>query len=241
MKYAYATNKGVKAKNEDSILIGSKVFNDALGESSEEITIFAVADGVSSNKGGDLASRIVLEELAKLNKLNVSKTMIEESIANAKNKMITTIMENDTYKSMATTVSCVIINDDIKVFNLGDSPIYIYKFGVLRKISTEHTLYNDMLVAGLIEEDDTTVNRHIITKYIDAFHKFSIELKENIRINLNDYILISSDGLTESLDEKIIENVLASDASLKEKVEGLLKISLARGTNDNVSIILIQL
>lgn len=241
MKVAYATTKGVKPKNEDSILIGSKVLNDGLGELVDNATIFAVADGVSSTKGGDLASKIILEELSKLNNLDVTKSSIEETIGNAKNRMIGFITDNNNYKDMATTLSCVVIKNGIKVFNLGDSPIFIYKFGVLRKISNENTLFNDMLVAGLIDENDKTVNRHIITKYIDAFHNFPIEIKENIKINLNDYILISSDGLTESLDERIIENVLASDTTLKEKVEGLLMLSLARGTKDNVSVILIQL
>ena len=64
---------------------------------------------------------------------------------------------------------------------------------------------------------------------------------ENIKINKDDYVLISSDGLIEKLDESIIENVLSSDASLKEKVDGLVKLALARGTTDNISVILIQL
>jgi protein phosphatase len=241
MKVSYATTKGVKPRNEDSILIGSKVLNDGLDECLDKVTIFGVADGVSSTMGGDIASRIILEELSKLNNVDVTKPMIDDAIANAKNKMFEIISNNNNYKNMATTLSCVIISNGIKVFNLGDSPIFIYKFGALRKISNENTLFNDMLVAGLIDENDKTVNRHVITKYIDAFHSFPFELKENIRINTDDYVLISSDGLTESLDENIIENVLASEATLKEKVEGLLKLSLARGTKDNVSIILIQL
>ena len=85
MKYAYATTKGVKIQNEDSILIGSKVMNDGLGESEEKVTIFAVADGVSSNKGGNIASRIVLEELSKLRdmltkRFNLSRTASIEDL-----------------------------------------------------------------------------------------------------------------------------------------------------------------
>lgn len=241
MKYAYATTKGIKPQNEDSILVGSQVLNDGLYESDDKVTIFAVADGVSSNKGGNIASYTILDELKLLNNKLVTKEIINDVISSAKNRLISIISENNAFKDMATTLSCVIIDKDIKVFNLGDSPIFIYKFGALRKISTEHTLFNDMLIAGLIEDDDKTVNRHIITKYVDAFHNFSFELKENIKVNQNDYVLISSDGLVEQLDEKIIENVLCSDASLKEKVDGLIKLALARGTTDNISVILIQL
>ena len=73
MKYAYATSKGIKIQNEDSILIGSRVFNDELAESDEKVSIFGVADGVSSNKGGNVASRIILESLAKLNNSYIIK------------------------------------------------------------------------------------------------------------------------------------------------------------------------
>lgn len=239
MEYAFLCYQGIKDRNEDAILIGNEVLRDTEGTGREKIKLIAVADGVSGNIGGDVASKLVLDAIASS---SVSKIEdIELSLGKARTLMQNLVLKQESFKDMSTTLSLVLIDEDITVFNLGDSPIFITKFDNLRKVSHEDSLYHDMLESKLITEDDTSINRHVITKYVHPYNVFKPNIKQVV-LNDGDYILITSDGITDVCSNELIQNViLASSMTLEEKVKGLYEIALARGSSDNISVILLKI
>lgn len=238
MKYAFITNNGGKDHNEDAVLIGSNLYTQGI-EDGENETLFAVADGVSGSKGGDIASSTLLKVFGKLMPSNEAEVLDAISIAKKEMQEIGNL--NTEFSEMATTISGVIINDHIEAFNLGDSPIYIMKFNALRKISHEDTLYHDLLAKHQIAEDDEVINRHIITKYVASYKDCELNYKKEINLAKGDMILISSDGLTDFVPDEIIERVLKSDSKIIEKIKGLFDLAMAKKSSDNISIILIEI
>ncbi len=234
---AGATHKGtVKKQNEDHIILNGKILNEGFVEIQSNKILAAVADGVSGEDGGQIASRKALEAFKEIKDKPITGENIYDAFQNAH---ISLRAETD-YPYMATTIAGTFINDDGSViFNVGDSKIYLYKFNALRQLSLDHTTASELIRQGI----NSSVNPHQLSRFVGGKEQFSEpEIKENagkIKAD-NTYILICSDGLTDFVKLEYIEKVLESEKSLLDKVKTLIALAIKCKTTDNVSVILVE-
>ena len=233
---AGATHVGtVKPKNEDHILINGKILNSGYVEVDAPKVLACVCDGVSGEQGGEIASRIVLETLQKVKDKPISGDVIHNQLKEAH-----TILRNEKkYPYMATTAAGIFLDDDSSVaFNVGDSKIYLYKFGALRQISVDHTTSQELLRQGI----QNNVNPHQLSRFLGGKDNFSEpEIKEAGKLKGSaNYLLLCSDGLTDFVKLEFIEKVLEAPKTLLEKTKTLIALAIKCKTTDNVSVILIE-
>jgi protein phosphatase len=227
-----ATHVGkVRQRNEDSYL------------ARPETGIWAIADGMGGHENGDLASRTVVEELQLIEtppSASELLTLCEERIFNA-NARLKEISRQQGGIIMGTTVA-VLLAFDSHYAGLwsGDSRLYLVRDGRITQISRDHTEVQELLASGTItaEEAKTWPGSNAITRAIGVDDEPELELTSG-SLNVDDVFVICSDGLIRHVeDEEILDCVSAGPA--QQACDRLIVLTLERGANDNVTVIVMR-
>jgi protein phosphatase len=128
---------------------------------------------------------------------------------------------------------------DLFIVHLGDSRIYLYRDGVLKQLTKDHTVAQAMADAGYISPGDVRrhAKRNALTNFLGGHHgKVKADLRW-LRLNDGDRLLLCSDGLNEMVDDTSIAEILAKYDDPGAATRHLLEEALNRGGKDNVTII----
>jgi PPM family protein phosphatase len=249
---AYITHAGVaKSKNQDALLI-----NDLIEQSknsklqSKEIVgeriILAVSDGVSSSPKPDMASRLTLEHLSKIF-TSSHPFMPTKSIKNIQEQISRHTTVDKSFKNSCCTLAGIAIeNRQIKIFNVGDSRIYLLQNGKIKQLSHDHTVLNRYIKEGVIENDslDRYANNYkMLDSYILAnfdADDFAIHVSDYLQISNDDIYLICSDGLTDALSDKKIESIM-NTKEIEVGVWALFENAVNAGAQDDISIMVCKI
>ena len=138
---------------------------------------------------------------------------------------------------MGTTLVTAIITKDYILFgNIGDSSGFVMKDNKLHKVTYDHTLVNLLVSAGELTEEEAKDHpkKNVLMKALGANDPIDIDIFDcDMEI---DAILLSSDGLTNMLDEEVIEKVLIGEGDIEDKVIKLIRKANNRGGTDNISV-----
>ena len=237
MKYASLSNIGLhREKNQDSYCNITNHFGDVL---------LMICDGIGGGKAGEVASGEVIKYF-----INVFKTCDQfesiESMTDFMNKHITKANEEvfklsckyKEFKGMGTTLTGILKTGlGTIVFNVGDSRVYGFADKKMFRLTTDHTLVNEMIKKGEItyEESLTHPKRHYLVKAIGIWDFVTPDIH---RVAEMDKYLICSDGLSSYVDEKEIISIMNDDnLSAEDKANELVNKSLLSGGYDNVTVI----
>lgn len=223
----------------------------------KEESLFIVADGMGGHLGGEVASHMCIDIIVEYLHLNYYHSPPTSLSQEEKDKYIQDILQNSVYiaskkieergkkestlKGMATTLSAMmILQNRVYVVHIGDSRLYAYKNKNLIQFTNDHSLVGEQLRSGLItkEELKTHAYRHIITRGVGLCK--SKEEIDNITFILDkkDYLLLSTDGLHDQLEEsEIIECIerFPSDA-----LSHMIRLANEHGGEDNITGILVH-
>ena len=241
MKSFYLTDPGkIRDHNEDSVLIIHNKQGDVL---------MAIADGMGGHSAGEVASSIAITYLGKhfnesfsnMSKLDAA-TWLRDSVTEINDLIFRHEKNHPESKGMGTTlVSAIITKDYILFGNIGDSSGFVMKENHLHKVTYDHTLVNLLVSAGELtkEEAKDHPKKNVLMKALGANDPIEIDIFDcDMDI---DEILLSSDGLTNMLEEDQIEKVLVGDLDIEDKVIKLICKANNRGGTDNISVAYLQL
>lgn len=233
----------VRKANEDSF--GYNV------DPKRDFAMFAVADGIGGHGNGDVASaiciRLMLEQWRKLNLDEPfgreQATRFFSNILNAANDKIFQINNRFSFRyPMGTTVVAGIATpEDVIVVHLGDSRLYRMNGELLKKVTEDHSFVAEMVRNKLISQDEARNHpfSHIISRSIGPNRNIEPEFSYFKRV-CGDRILLCSDGLSNyALDDEISARMI-EEGTPRKIVNNLLKLSLKRGGEDNITIISVQ-
>lgn len=128
--------KSIEKKNQDAMLSPKSVAGGVL---------FAVADGVGSYKGAELASLSAIEYL---NQLKSAKSIIDYSIVfNDILKQIKILSQYDTdYERASTTLTYLFVEPNgLHIGHIGDCRAYVKQGEMLKQLTTDHTQHQKFL------------------------------------------------------------------------------------------------
>lgn len=228
----------VRTSNQDCVLCEE----NAIGSFPN---LFIVADGMGGHRAGDMASRMCVEEVADRIRTTDKRTPVsafEQAVTEANRAIYDKSMEHTEFFGMGTTMVAATVADNTAfIVNIGDSRLYQMR-GVLRQITVDHSLVEEMVQSGKILKDEmrTHPNKNIITRALGTDTRvrpdcFEIDIKEG------DVLLLCSDGLTNMLDDTRIEEILREHAGNVEQAGRELVAQANRaGGKDNISVILVQ-
>ncbi len=241
MKAYGITDKGLKRKsNEDNYFIE----NNKIGALEN---LYIVCDGMGGHQGGAIASLELIEgfknALRKCDEHMDREEVINVSLAYANKSIYTKSILNKNLNGMGTTGVILTISEKIgNVLNVGDSRLYTFKNNKLIQETTDHTYVNELIIEGKLSVENAKIhpNKNIITRAVGIGDSVEIE---NIKINLEEvkYVLMCTDGLTNMLEDNIIEQILRSNDEIEKIGNTLIKKANEKGGLDNITIILIKL
>ncbi len=234
-----------REKNEDTFIIAndSNMFDiDNLG------ILLAIADGVGGHPLGDVASAMACEGILKY----YSKELKDKSSSFLLNHLVNEVYNihimikkyNEQHllrPNMGTTLSCLVLRKTkALIVNVGDSRVYRMRKGELVKLTKDHTMAQQLVDLGQIDEDDSYSNPlcHMLTQAL-GMELVSPYVKEEDVLEKDTY-LICSDGLYNMISFDEIASVLKKDTTSKEKCENLISLALDKGGKDNITVIVAQ-
>jgi protein phosphatase len=240
------SNKGcVREHNEDMVLIGSNIFRDnemkmVVDLQGEDGKFFvAVADGMGGHNAGEIASRIVLQEMAeRIDTLEggLNEKELADRFAEWGREIHSYILEEGNKdaekKGMgATLIGVLFYNNMAYYINAGDSRLYRLRGGYLTQISEDHSLKK------LTGDDDVPSN--IILNSFGGGDKIFIDFAQvGKKLIDEDILLLCSDGLTDMLTDEEIEGILNTQENAVRK---LLTEAKNKGGKDNISIVTVKI
>ena len=208
--------------------------------------LFMVADGMGGHKAGDTASRMCIEEMVAYIACTERITPVsafEQAIENTNRAIYKAATENSQFKGMGTTlVGATIIDDSAYVVNIGDSRLYLMSDNKLRQITVDHSLVEEMVKSGEIKKDEMRnhPNKNIITRAIGT-GDFVLPDCFEIKVKQGDVMLLCSDGLSNMVDDKKIENILLENDDVEKACKELVKEANEAGGKDNISVVLVKI
>jgi protein phosphatase len=149
----------VRATNQDSYLCDNKRF------------LYMVADGMGGHAGGEVASSLAVSNIrsfldsnfpldASLAHSGQSQALgiLADAINHASMKIYERALEEPSLKGMGTTATVVRINGRSLVCgHVGDSRLYLIRFGYIYQITTDHSLVSEQLRAGMITKEVSAI------------------------------------------------------------------------------------
>jgi PPM family protein phosphatase len=216
--------------------------------------LFAVADGMGGHDGGDIASRIVVEELAGVPDSSYDAEagahVILEALRSAQDRLLTygaTHRGSDggRWQGGTTAVVALLVAEAADpqwlLANLGDSRIYSFADGRLDRVSTDHSVVQELIDAGMLTEEEAKIHpeRHIVTRALGGPEEvwpdfFLLPVTEVGRV------LLCSDGVNGMLDDDEIAGVLADNADPRDAADRLVAAAVAAGGIDNATAVVVD-
>jgi serine/threonine protein phosphatase PrpC len=207
---------------------------------------------MGGHSGGDVASRMVIEEFARLAD-HYDPQRGPEQVADALGRAQTRIVEyGDAHRATqpgwhagTTAVAAVLVEQDgvpaWLLANLGDSRIYRLVDDRLDQVSVDHSVVQELVDAGEITEAEAAVHpeRHVITRALGSpagIHPdfFVLPLAAAERL------LLCSDGVSGMIDDTEIQRILASTPDPRDAADALVRAAVEAGGRDNATAVVID-
>lgn len=246
------TDKGLKRKvNEDSLLLLTENSSCLINEKDyfyQEFQIgsgpfiCAISDGMGGHGSGDVASRIVLEEIQLLQK-NFFQGM---EIANLLSKNFTSMNERIVKegKKLNQNIGATIIGiyipkeDEFISFHAGDSRLYQLSSNYLMQVTEDHNF----------ETLSKKSNSKIVQKNLKYLYNCVgggttenfIEISQPKKVKMNQIFCLTSDGIHEYISFEDLESTLPTLQNEHSFQILREKIYTEKNAPDNLSIITIE-
>lgn len=240
IKTAYASSIGrIRKSNQDFV----KVFKNK-----SEVTLAIVCDGMGGHQGGDVASTMAVSHLGH----NFAVTDFKEPALARKWLEVQLKTENETILKTAdrfsdlngmgtTVVLAIVFAEQALIAHLGDSRAYSYAEGQFKQLTEDHSLVNELVKMGQITKEQAKHHpqKNIITQALGVSSTIDPEYTL-IDFKKGNLLLLCTDGLTNSLNEPQIQQILATrDLSLADRCKKLINEANRLGGGDNITVCLV--
>ena len=238
----------VRQNNEDSLLMDL------------EMAIFVVADGMGGHAAGEVASQMAVESVHEIlcgsqdpdetrlvrdvdpqDASDVMRERLRYAMNQASVQIRRKSEESPETRGMGTTVVTLVLDGDrAHLAHVGDSRAYLLRDGTLTRLTRDHTVVQQEIDAGRLTPELARLlpHRNILTQSV-GFHG-PVEPDTSTRIvKQGDIFVLCSDGLTDVLDDKALQQVMVGRAP-DELADHLVETALDAGTEDNVTVVVVS-
>ncbi len=249
LRVCAGTDVGLKRRcNEDSYLaadgVAARIDIDRKG------AVFAVADGMGGHPGGDIASRMAVQELAAGYRLEggdiqtdqkVLLEYLEKTIFSIHHHIEAYGRRHPKLEGLGTTLSVLVLAGGRALMaHVGDSRIYRLRDGRLEQMTSDHTLVGHFVQAGVmtVEEAQEHPLRHVMMQAVGhGIDKVFTRVEE---LRPQDFFLLCSDGLHDIVPFEEIREILLSGGEHRHICRHLVGKALQHGGNDNVTVVAVR-
>ncbi len=232
MRYAALSETGkVRESNEDSFHADGRVF--------------AVADGMGGHRAGEVASAAAIEEFLRFDAENRGAPPRERMLKGiqAANLALYRMARNDPeMEGMGTTFTAVVVEEGLHLGHVGDSRAYMWREGVLRPLTRDHSLVERMVREGRLSPGEARIHprRNVILRALGVSKELEVDM-DTVDAAPGDRVLLCSDGLTGPLEDRELQEIVSLETGPEERARLLVDAANRRGGMDNITVVMIDL
>ncbi|MCA9605401.1 MAG: serine/threonine-protein phosphatase [Myxococcales bacterium] len=241
------THIGGRAHNEDAILLRP------------DLNLYLVADGAGGHNAGHLASALSTTAAAHYFEstqreaeqappfdemgLSWSARRLATAFQRANREVREIAASADRFDGMGSTMVAAyfdLANATLVLGHVGDSRCYRLRDGHLERLTTDHTLINEVLelAPDIAPERAASLPRNVITNALGMEDRVRVSAR-TYEVVPGDRYLLCSDGLTDEVDDGQIQQALTLGSSASESARILIDLALDGGARDNIGVIVL--
>lgn len=228
----------VRDENEDSVFW------------SAESGVFVVADGMGGHAAGEVASAIASEiigtRLCALQSdkgLDEVRAFFQGAFRDAGSEIVRQAHRDDARLGMGTTATVLVLrpDDHYVVGHIGDSRAYLLREGIMSRITTDHSWVQEQVERGVItpEQAYRHPQSNIITRALGTDDDPTPDIFVG-PMRDGDRFLLSTDGLTDMVDEPRIRKILGAVDNPDAAAGRLVSEANLAGGVDNVTALVVH-
>ena len=239
----------VRRQNQDNLFMGNETRPTDQRDycrawtSGEQTQIYSVCDGMGGEQAGEEASYRAVAVLAE--EASGHNADWSACIAQA-NESVCGLCRERGIRAGSTFSAVFFIGEECTAVNVGDSRIYYITKNKIRQVSLDHTRFQTMVGAGLIEKNDRKHDkaRSELTQYL-GIEGEQMELEPYVEhlkeLRPGDMILLCSDGLYGSVEDDELLALSEEHESLLECCTAMVRRAEENGSRDNITAMLIRI
>jgi PPM family protein phosphatase len=223
--------------NEDSLVIGPWTICGGVTETPQTLVfplgtplLVAVADGLGGHPGGEVASALVVRELAEAGVTIEDEETLRRVLADC-NQAVYDAAEGELFAMGTTVAGLVLTAEQVLVFNVGDSRVYFSGPDGVRQVSVD-----DRPPVGPGERTSTvtqTLGGQFTAAPVDP-HLWRSSLAGQMRF------LVCTDGVSDVVPEGRLAEILLEHDDGRAAFE-LWKAAMEGGGPDNVTLAVVRI
>ena len=227
LRYAARSDRGlIRGNNQDSVYAGPR--------------LLAVADGMGGHVGGEVASKIVISEMAPLDDDTPGEDLIaqlRQATENANAHLRDVVAEDPGLDGMGTTLTAMLFaGNRLGLVHVGDSRAYLLRGGQLTQITHDDTFVQALVDEGRLTEEEASMHpqRSLILRCLNGSE---VEPDLSIReARVDDRFMLCSDGLSGVVSTDTLYEALQIRDPQK-CADRLIELALRGGGPDNITCI----
>jgi serine/threonine protein phosphatase PrpC len=210
--------------------------------------LFALADGMGGEAAGEVASQIfinsVLEIFSQM-KIETEKEVLErvqDSFRLANERMRDHVRQHPDHQGMGCTAELIAFsNGNFVLGHVGDSRTYLFRQNQLRQLTRDHSLIQNQIDQGFITPEQARNHslKNVILRAVGIEEALAVDLIRG-KSHPGDLFLLCTDGLTDMVEDALIQRILSLRLSLAQKVGRLIEEAKFRGGFDNITVLLCE-
>ncbi len=203
---------------------------------------YLVADGMGGHAAGEIASRMMAETAVSVigAQANVSELTLKKAILQANDAIRRLADEKPEYDGMGTTAT-LFHREGMNGFwaHVGDSRLYLWREGILRQITRDHSLVSELVAKGTITpaEARNHPQRNVITRAVGVERELLVDTG-SFPLQAGDILLLCTDGLTTVVPDEMIGDIL-SGKQWEDKARVLVERALEAQSRDNITAVVV--
>lgn len=212
---------------------GPRPDNQDVGIAGERV--IAVADGVGGHVGGQVAARLVADEVSR------ADGDLAAAVAGANGRISAEIARRPELAGMATTLTAALLaGDHLVIAHIGDTRAYLLHEGRLELLTHDQTVVQSLIDDGLITPEAARTHP-LRSLVLGSLHGADDDLASLVTtqhpVVPGDRVLVCSDGLSGVVPTETLERLLQVDGRPAAAVTRVVRAALAAGTQDNVTAV----
>ncbi len=211
--------------------------------------LFAVADGMGGAASGEVASGIfsdtahdVFSAISKRSEEEIVE-FVQNTFQLAHERILSSAQQNPKHNGMGCTAELIAFyNSNYVMGHVGDSRTYLLRQGQLRQITKDHSLVQEQFDQGIISRQEVRTHslKHVILRAVGINETLALDIIKG-RCLEGDIFMLCSDGLTDMVEDNVIQQTLSLSADIDKKVERLIDLAKSAGGLDNITLILCEI
>ena len=212
-----------------------------------EENLYIVADGMGGHNAGEVASALAVSTVRSGARMGIrTADQFRELVQQANTAIYTASLDDSTQSGMGTTLTAAAVvpgeEPRILIANVGDSRTYLFRGGVLSRLSIDHSYVQELVNEGIITPEEARVHprRNIVTRAMGIDRSVQVDVFSHL-VRTGDRLVLCSDGLVDEVPDTDIARVLTEHTDAQETAEVLVMVANANGGRDNTTVIVLDI